>query len=224
MPGNRFSFEEKVRLISLFKSSDVPLATFARNNGVSKSGFKNWLMHVRQEGLDGLKARKTRSKYSYQFKLNVVHDYLEGKGTLEELVYNYGLRNIFQVHDWIIKYNNGKLIKTKSSGKKVPIMSRKTTFEERIEIVEYVVKEHHSYNEAAEKFSVSYQQVRSWVLKSNENGYEALLDRRGKRKAAEDMTDLDKANLEIRRLKSQLRDQKIIEEFAKKLEELRHRG
>jgi predicted DNA-binding protein YlxM (UPF0122 family) len=35
----------------------------------------------------------------------------------------------------------------------------KKTFEKYIEIVEYVVKDKYSYNEIAERYSVSYQQV-----------------------------------------------------------------
>ncbi|WP_459783045.1 helix-turn-helix domain-containing protein, partial [Pediococcus ethanolidurans] len=65
------------------------------------------------------------------------------------------------------------------SRKQVPTMSRKTTFEERIEIVEYVTKDKHSYSEAAEHFQVSYQQARLWVRKAESNGYPALMDNRG---------------------------------------------
>ena len=51
-----------------------------------------------------------------------------------------------------------------------------------------------------------------------------LCDGRGHRKADEDLTDLDKANLKIRQLESQLKDQIVIEEFVKKLQELQHKG
>ncbi|MFH0493564.1 helix-turn-helix domain-containing protein, partial [Lactiplantibacillus plantarum] len=67
-------------------------------------------------------------------------------------------------------------------------MSRKTTFDERIEIVEYVTKGKHSYTETAEHFQVSYQQARSWVLKARNGGYEELVDNRGHHKDVSDMT------------------------------------
>ena len=103
-------------------------------------------------------------------------------------------------------------------------MSRKTTFEERIEIVEYVVKGEHSYTETANHFQVSYQQARSWVLKAKNGGYEALVDNRGHRKPEHELTDLDKANLRIRQLESQLKDQELYKAFAKKLQELQRKG
>ncbi|WP_261979154.1 helix-turn-helix domain-containing protein [Lactiplantibacillus plantarum] len=103
-------------------------------------------------------------------------------------------------------------------------MSRKTTFEERIEIVEYVTKHKHSYTEAAEYFQVSYQQGRSWVIKAQERGYKALVDKRGHRKPAAELTEVDKLRLENRQLKSQLADKELVEAFAKKLQELQRRG
>ena len=35
---------------------------------------------------------------------------------------------------------------------------RKTTFEERVEIVQYCIKHSHNYSETAKKFHISYQQ------------------------------------------------------------------
>ena len=52
--------------------------------------------------------------------------------------------------------------------------SRKTTFEERIEIATYAIEHNRNYNEASQKFQVSYQQVRSWVLKVDAGGFESV--------------------------------------------------
>ncbi|MDN5575861.1 MAG: helix-turn-helix domain-containing protein [Pediococcus sp.] len=103
-------------------------------------------------------------------------------------------------------------------------MGRKTTVEERIAVVEYVTKDKHSYSEAATHFQVSYQQTRSWVLKAHERGYESLVDNRGHHKKQAELTDLDKANLRIRELESQLKDKELYEAFIKKFQELRHKG
>lgn len=224
MSRSRFSLQQKLDLLSEFKKVNIPLYTFARKNCITGGTLKRWLALFERDGIEGLKEREKNQLYSYELKMKVVGDFLSGQGTLEELVYKYGLRNVYQVHDWVFKYNNGKLLAKTSLRKKESIMTSKTTFEKRIEIVEYVVKDRHSYNEAAERFSVSYQQVRSWVLKAKNNGYEALRDGRGHRKAHDDLTDLDKANLRIRQLESQLKNQKMIEEFAKKLQELQHKG
>lgn len=103
-------------------------------------------------------------------------------------------------------------------------MSRKTTFEERIKVVEYVIQDRHSYAEAAEYFQVSYQQARSWVLKAKNGSYEALVDNRGHHKHESELTENDRLRLEVRRLKAELADKELIEAFAKKLQELQRRG
>jgi transposase len=66
---------------------------------------------------------------------------------------------------------------------------RQTTYEERIEIVAFCVENNDNYQLTSERFKVSYQQVYTWVQKYREQGYEALVDRRGKRKRAEELSD-----------------------------------
>ncbi|MFC6294101.1 helix-turn-helix domain-containing protein [Lactiplantibacillus daoliensis] len=102
-------------------------------------------------------------------------------------------------------------------------MSRRTTFEERIEIVEYVTASKHSYNQTSEHFKVSYQQVRSWVLKSRENGYAALKDGRGRTKPVKEMTEVERLQLENRQLKAKLKEQEVLDLFAKKFRELQNK-
>ncbi|APX73216.1 helix-turn-helix domain-containing protein [Companilactobacillus allii] len=225
MSRSKFGLSEKLDLINEFDKTVVSVSAFTKINGITRSTLRRWLTLFERDGVDGLREKTKNDTYPEELKLKVVHDFLDGKDTMEGLVNKYGLRSVFQVYDWVFKYNNGKsLARHNPSRKQDSIMSRKTTFEERIEIVEYVTKNNHSYSEAAKHFSVTYQQVRSWVLKSKKDGYEALLDGRGHRKAKKDLTDLDKANLKIRQLESQLEDQKIIEAFVKKLKELQHRG
>ncbi|GAA6428550.1 helix-turn-helix domain-containing protein [Dielma fastidiosa] len=48
--------------------------------------------------------------------------------------------------------------------------SRKTTYEERIEIVNYCLEHDKNYKDAAELFNVSYTQVYQWVNKYKEDG------------------------------------------------------
>ena len=57
---------------------------------------------------------------------------------------------------------------------------RKTTFQERIEIAQYTVANEYNYQEAAEKYRVSYQQVYSWLGKYEKDSEQSLHDRRGK--------------------------------------------
>ena len=66
---------------------------------------------------------------------------------------------------------------------------RRTTFDERVEIVQYCIAHNHNYMKTAEHYQVSYQQARNYVVKYETNGVEALKDNRGKRKNPDQIRD-----------------------------------
>lgn len=100
---------------------------------------------------------------------------------------------------------------------------RKTTFEERVEIVQYCIKHNHNYAETAEKFSISYQQARSYTVKYEEKGVEGLQDRRGKRKSQDEMNELEKLRAEVKILRAEKKRAEMEISFLKKLEEIERR-
>ena len=97
---------------------------------------------------------------------------------------------------------------------------RKTTLEERKEIVDYCIDHNRNYKEAAEKFDVSYSQVYSWVKKYDVNGKEGLTDRRGHHKTDNEVDELERLKRENLRLKRQLEEKDMVVELLKKVKEL----
>ena len=95
--------------------------------------------------------------------------------------------------------------------------SRKTTIEERIEIVQYCLNQDKEYKFAAEQYNVTYAQVYQWVKKYLELGEAGLTDKRGRRKEESQLTELDKLQRENERLKHQL-ELKEREYHIKKIE------
>ena len=83
--------------------------------------------------------------------------------------------------------------------------TRKTTQEERVQITKECIENENNYGLMATKYGVSYQQVRTWVLKYKELGEAGLEDRRGQlKREQEPRTELEKAQIQIERLKRQL--------------------
>lgn len=224
MPRSKFNAIEKLALINEFEASGQSSKAFGKANGLGEHTVAQWLDRYYRDGLDGLREAKKNQHYSSAFKLQVIYAFLNGEGSAQELAMKYGLRSFSQVMTWVSKYNRDKTVTASPLRKQVPKMSRKTTWEERIEVVEFITKHKHSYNEAAEHYQVSYQQARSWVMKAKDGGYEALRDNRGRRKAQKKLTDLDKANLRIRQLEGQVADMKLLEEFVKKYQKLQRKG
>ena len=224
MPRARHTLQEKLALLAKFKQSGLSIGTFTRQHGIHRETLMRWQSRLERDGLAGLTEAHTNNHYSNELKLKAVQAFLAGEGSLLDLATKFGLRSSTQLDNWVSRYNRDKTVTATPSRKQVPTMSRKTTLAERIEVVEYITKQNHSYNEAAEHYSVSYQQARSWVLRAKKGGYNALEDRRGHRKPQRELTDLDKANLRIKQLEGQVADMELLKEFVKKFQEIQHKG
>lgn len=96
---------------------------------------------------------------------------------------------------------------------------RKTTLEERKEIVDYCINHNRSYKDTAEKFDVSYSQVYSWVKKYDVHGEDGLADRRGYHKTDDVVDELERLRRENLRLKRQLEEKDMAVELLKKVKE-----
>jgi transposase-like protein len=100
---------------------------------------------------------------------------------------------------------------------------RKTTIEERKEIVAYCIEQGRNYKDTADKYDVSYSQVYSWVRKYDATGEEALIDKRGRHKLDEEINELEKLLRENKRLKRQLEERDMTVELLKKVKEFERR-
>ena len=96
---------------------------------------------------------------------------------------------------------------------------RKTTIEERREIVAYCLNHNRDYKGTADIYAVSYSQVYSWVKKYDARGEEGLEDRRGHRKTDEEADELERLRRENLRLKRQLEERDMTVELLKKVKE-----
>ena len=124
-------------------------------------------------GADGLKTSPKLSDYSAETKHNAVSDCLSGKGTLREIQKKYGIRSDKQLRNWIMKYNGHENQKTSFTvGNSSMAKGRKTSYEERVQIVTYCIGHGMDYAQAAEKYQVSCQQIYQWTRKCQSNGAE----------------------------------------------------
>ena len=100
---------------------------------------------------------------------------------------------------------------------------RKTTFDDRVEIVQYCIAHDHNYAETAAKFGVSYQQARNYTVKYESGGVNALQDRRGRSKPVEEMSELEKLRTENKILRAEKERAEMEASFLKKLNEIERR-
>ncbi len=97
---------------------------------------------------------------------------------------------------------------------------RKTSIEERTEIVSFCIEHGKDYGLTVETYRVSYQQIYAWVRKYESKGAEGLVDRRGKAKPENELTETERLRMENKILRAQLKEKEMENALLKKLKEL----
>jgi transposase-like protein len=222
----KISTEEKISAVESYLHGGLSQRQAAQKAGVKTAPFQRWLRIYRAEGPEGLRPHTTAQKYSPDQKLEAVKAYLSGEGSIGEVCAKRGIRSDSQFGEWIKEYNaHGDFnSKKKSGGGSCMKQGRETTLEERVQIAKECISSGKKYGEMAQKYQVSYQQVRAWTLRFEELGEAGLQDRRGRRKKDQTpRTKLEEAQIEIERLKHKLYLAEMERDLLKKLDEVERR-
>ena len=220
---SRFTAEEKMAAVRRYLEGGESYAGIAKTIGVSATTIAYWCRHYESRGAEAFE-RNGNKKYSLDLKKQAVEYYLSGKGSQKDTCKKFEIKSHSQLSRWIKRYNDHSL-KASPGGKTkmVMIKGRKTTLQERIDIVTDHIESGRSYAETAEKYQVSYQQIYQWVQKYNEQGVDGLVDRRGRTKPEEEMSEVEKLQAENRILKAKLKRKELENLFLKKLDEIERR-
>ena len=219
----KLSPEEKVKLVRRCISGEIGVCEAGREADVDHKTICRWVARYEAEGAEGFIPQERNRAYSPEVKLQAVQEYLAGKGSQQVICKKYKIRNTRQLSDWIKVYNaHGDFNSVKfSGGGSYMKQGRDTTQEERIQIAKECYASGKNYGEMALKYNVSYQQVRNWTLRYEELGEAGLEDRRGRRKKDQTpRTELEKAQIEIERLKHELHKAEMERDLLKKLDEV----
>lgn len=218
--NKRWTTEEKFKIISCYINGDGSLNALAKRFKCTRGMIRRWTSAYRQYGIEGLQKRKTRKVYTDEFKKKLIMEVLGGRSQQEVLdKYHVHPQSHALLSIWVKEYTSG--IKTTSKGSYPVNKGRKTTFEERLTIVEFALENHKDYQHTAETFKVSYQQVYGWVRKYELDGKEGLEDRRGqKKKSVGELSEVERLEAA---LKAELRSNRQLQmenDLLKKLNEI----
>ena len=156
------SISEKLEIVLLHLEEGKSLSWLTRNQGISKDTLSNWVRKYKEAGVEGLEESRQWKKYSKELKEQAVSDYLNGLGSLKDLTEKYGISCDYVLRSWIKHYTSGKELQATSRGMSRMKQGCKTTFDERVEIVNFTLAHEKDYQGAVEKYGVSYHQVYSW--------------------------------------------------------------
>ena len=222
---SKVSFEVKLKAVLEYKKGYGSHRLLAKKYGVGRTSIERWIMLYDSQGVDGLKETHHNRAWSIEVKQSAVSDYLSGVGSLSDICRKYKISDNCILRQWIMVYNDShKELKSTGSGRNKPMTKgRKATFDEKIDIVHFCIANGKDYYAAMDKYNVSYQQVYSWVRKYEQNGADGLIDRRGKAKPENELTEIDKLRIENKRLAAENHRIEMENAILKKLQEIERR-
>ncbi|WML44221.1 IS3 family transposase [Neobacillus sp. PS3-40] len=201
MSKRSYPVEEKLKILRACEEDNYSIYKIASIYKVNKSTIMEWKHKFDKDGIDGLKESTSKKMYSKELKLSAIRDYQSGEYSLREISRKYGLTDKSTLSNWIKKYNSHREIKETSKERTSSMTKgRKTTWDERIQIVINCLGNGKDYQKTAELHNVSYQQVYQWVKKYENGGDEALKDNRGRTKEEAELTPEEKIKIQFKKL------------------------
>ena len=221
---HKYTFEEKTKILLEYQTGVHGFRELCQIYGMAEQALKDWIRLYETFGLEGLKTGNSPTHYPKEVKEAAVQEYLSHQFPIKEIMKKYRIRSFTQLRRWVLKYNGHKELKSSGTGgAETMTKGRKTSFDERIEIVQYCLSNDHNYAKTAEMFKISYQQARNYTIKYESDGIEGLRDKRGRKKQKEEMSELEKLKAEIKLLRAEKKQAEMELSFLKKLDEIERR-
>ena len=221
MPRQKFSAEKKIEIIEAYQAGEVAWSQLREVYGMNPNEIYRWISKYEANGKAAFVKGSGNARYSREFKIRCVESYLQGDGSIDDIVAKHNISDKKVLWQWIQRYNANKELKDYDPKREVYMAEarRKTTLEERKEITEYCIAHGKDYKGTAALYGVSYSQVYNWVKKYYAEGENGLTDRRGHHKADDEVDELERLRRENLRLKRQLENERRVNEILKKVKE-----
>ena len=216
--------EQKIHACEDFISGVRSVSEICINLGMSSRNHMTiykWVDKYKIWGAEAFTPKLKNRTYTKEFKMQAIDEYITGKFSIREIVAKYNIGSKSVLERWIKSYNANKELTDYCPKPEVYMAEsrRKTTIEERKEIVEYCIEHGRDYKGTASNYDVSYSQVYSWVKKYDSEGDEGLADKRGCHKTDDEVDELERLRRENARLKRQLQEKDMLAELLKKVQE-----
>ena len=221
---NKYPAELKEQVIKEYLNGTKGATEISEELSINPGTLHSWTRKYQTYGIEVFSDKTRNRSYSKELKESAIRDYLECVGSLQDITIKYDISSHEVLRGWIKKYNRLETIKDYDpKGEVYMTKSRKTTIDERKEIVVHCIEHDCDYKGTAEFYELSYAQVYQWVKKYNERGYEGLLDKRGKRKQEEQLNNEERLERKIQLLERELELKERENILLKKVKEIEGR-
>ena|SRR5690606_1200486 len=138
--------EEKIMIVKALENGTHTISELEFIYNVRDVTIYKWVYRYEKYGIEGLKESTTWRRYSKELKLNSVKkelklnsvkDYLSGEYSFRYVIRKHEISSDSVLRQWIKKYNGHRELKDTGKRRSSSItIGRKTTWKERIEIVQ----------------------------------------------------------------------------------------
>lgn len=177
---SKLSKQDKIKICKAYIDGEGSYAYFGNKYNCHSTTVRKWILLYKKYGSAVFDEKPCNSSYTKEFKLKVIKYYLDGKGSYVDIFLK------FKVHPavsskWLNMYTNGIELKDyKPKGDVYVMANRKTSIEERKEIVKFVLDNNNDIKGASVKYNVKYATIYQWIKKYKELGDLSFRDSRGR--------------------------------------------
>ncbi|WP_423363043.1 helix-turn-helix domain-containing protein [Mycoplasma sp. P36-A1] len=218
----KFSFEIKMKTVLDIVGGVESVSNAAYRLTVNESTIRRWLNKYISNGEQALITNKFNKSYSTDLKNYAINDYINGLGSLNDIIGKYNISSISILQSWINKYNNHietKAHKPLESNGVYMKDNNKYTYDQKLAIAKYCIENSLNYIDTASKYKTSYSNVYNWTRKYLKDGVDGLKDNRGRKKDDSELDEIELLQRDNSRLKRELELKELENKILKKLEE-----
>lgn len=224
MATSRFSMDQKLHIIQMCEDGTDSIKSIASLFELSVTTLNGWRTKYRMGGFSTLHNRTKWIRYPEELRMKAIHAVLTQEESLSSATIRFNISSTSVLARWIRKYTSHSTLGKPLKEQSIMTRGRTTTFKERVQAVMDCIQSGKDYQKIMETHRVSYQQIYSWVRKFEKDGIDALMDRRGRQKPVEELTDTERFALELKRLERENERLRMENDFLKKLEEIERRS
>jgi transposase-like protein len=119
---SKYSFEDKLKILSGYKEEKTSQNEYAKEKGVIKAQFQYWLRLYELHGEEGLQS--TYTNYTTEFKLDVLNFMAHSGMSLMDTAATFMLPTFSMVYEWKKKFEEGGIDALEPKKKGRPFMMK----------------------------------------------------------------------------------------------------
>ena len=88
---SKFTPMKKIEACEKYLIGHGSLCSISNELGITHESFRRWLLKYKNNGKDCFEETNTNNSYSSEFKIKVIKEYLEGKGSSPDIAAKYNI-------------------------------------------------------------------------------------------------------------------------------------